>query len=104
MKKILNFILNLFRRKDHTDRFHIPKHISETSGFRRGSDKAPINRSMNGFRKFKNTAPKQKKQKLGLPRFTKPCKMCKEPMYVAKGQIAFTHRDCRTMYRRIYAH
>lgn len=103
IRKIINFFKKLFGIKVYKDPL---ADFKELSNAKHGAEKkdAIRNRLGNGFRKFRNTEPKQKKQKLGLPRFTKPCKMCHDPMYVAKGQIAFTHRDCRTLYRRIYAH
>lgn len=42
-----------------------------------------------------------KEEKKVIPRKQKPCLYCRGMMMVSVGQIAFTHRKCRTNFRSL---
>jgi hypothetical protein len=81
LKRIINWILKLFRRDTY------------------GITQAFIDRKKANT---KDVAPSKKDmpKKMVVPRWEKPCKHCGDPMMVSIGQIVFTHRSCRTDYRR----
>lgn len=80
IKKIINWILKLFKR----DTYGITPAFIERKN---ANTKTPV-------------AKKDMPKKMVVPRWEKPCKHCGDPMMVSVGQIVFTHRSCRTDYRR----
>lgn len=36
------------------------------------------------------------------PRVARECPVCQKPMYVAVGQLQFSHRECRARAKRVF--
>ena len=75
LKKIINFILNLFRKKNYNDA--LSGYVAP-SGAVSGSPK-----------------PKPVERKV----YEMPCGYCHEGMPIVNGQVAYAHKACRTKYR-----
>lgn len=85
LKKFFNWILKLFKR----DTYGITPAFLERL--------KPHQKDPSRKKNFEST---KDVPKLVIPRIQKPCKHCGDPMFVSVGQIVYTHRACRTDYRR----
>lgn len=77
LKRIINFILGLFRKKNYNDAL---SGYEAPASFKAGAEK-----------------PKEIKRKI----YEIPCQLCHEGMPISNGQIVFTHRECRKKYRQV---